>query len=164
MSINSVSFSFGNVAGTHLSEETKKKLIALGIDPSTVTSEAQAKALITNAEIKQQTVSKSKKTESKTVCTSESEVMTKAKQLAQKAGIKISSTSTIDSILQDLSDKINSLPEKSSEDKISENKKEQYKNELDTIQNEYNAIKQTQNSVYTMLNMTANVNKYMLGL
>ena len=164
MSINSVSFSFGNVAGTHLRKKKKKKLIALGIDPSTVTSEAQAKALITNAEIKQQTVSKSKKTESKTVCTSESEVMTKTKQLAQKAGIKISSTGTIDSILQDLSDKINSLPEKSSEDKISENKKEQYKNELDTIQNQYNAIKQTQNSVYTMLNMTANVNKYMLGL
>lgn len=50
MSINSVSFinSYSYCAGSPLSEATKRKLIALGIDPSTVHSEAEAKALIDN--------------------------------------------------------------------------------------------------------------------
>ena len=50
MSINSVSFinSYSYCVGSPLSEATKRKLIALGIDPATVHSESEAKALIDN--------------------------------------------------------------------------------------------------------------------
>lgn len=48
MSINSIGFqnSYLCISGSSLSEATKRKLIALGIDPSTVHSESEAKALI----------------------------------------------------------------------------------------------------------------------
>ena len=48
MSINSIGFSNAYLcfSGSSLSESTKRKLIALGIDPSTVQSESQAKAII----------------------------------------------------------------------------------------------------------------------
>ena len=49
MSINSIGFLGGYFYGNNgLSEETKQKLLALGIDPSTVVSEVQAKILIEN--------------------------------------------------------------------------------------------------------------------
>ena len=52
MSINSVGNLNGYIrlCGSKLSEETRRKLIALGIDPSTVTSEAQAQILIAQLE------------------------------------------------------------------------------------------------------------------
>jgi len=52
MSVNSVGNLSGYIrlCGTILSEETRRKLIALGIDPSTVASEAQAKILIEQIE------------------------------------------------------------------------------------------------------------------
>lgn len=48
MSINSIGFqgSFICFSGSLLSEATRRKLIALGIDPSTVKSESEAKAII----------------------------------------------------------------------------------------------------------------------
>ena len=52
MSINSVGNLSGyiHLCGSKLSEETRRKLIALGIDPSTVASEAQAQILIAQIE------------------------------------------------------------------------------------------------------------------
>ena len=52
MSINSVGNLNGYIhpCGSKLSEETRRKLIALGIDPSTVASEAQAQILIAQLE------------------------------------------------------------------------------------------------------------------
>lgn len=52
MSLNHISthLYFGTYYGPKLTEETRRKLIALGINPNTVTSEAQAKALIAQIE------------------------------------------------------------------------------------------------------------------
>lgn len=52
MSLNSVSSNlyFCVYSAQKISDETRRKLIALGIDPNTVTSEAQAKALIAQVE------------------------------------------------------------------------------------------------------------------
>ncbi len=135
-------------AGQVLSETTRRKLLALGIDPSSVTSESEAKLLIENAQSKRQAVNKTENTNSKTVCTSESELITRAKQLASKIGVTVKENSSIEQILSDLSSKINRT----------------YQGELDTIRNEYNTVKQNQNSMYAMLNMSANVNKVVLGL
>lgn len=48
MSINSVGFSNSYICfcGSSITEATRRKLIALGIDPSTVSSEAEARAII----------------------------------------------------------------------------------------------------------------------
>ncbi len=167
MSINSVYSSFGyigNGSGCQLSEETKRKLKALGIDPSTVTSESQAKILIANAEQKQKSVNNTQKTDSKTICSSESEILSKAKQLAQKLGVNISSEKSVDEILAGLYEKVSTMI--SSEEPQSQDPKDlqNIQAEIDALRNEYSSVKQSQNSIYTMLNMTANINKYMLGL
>lgn len=167
MSINSVYSSFGyigNDSGCQLSEETKRKLKALGIDPSTVTSESQAKILIANAEQKQKSVNNTQKTDSKTICSSESEILSKAKQLAQKLGVNISSEKSVDEILAGLYEKVSTMI--SSEEPQSQDPKDlqNIQAEIDALRNEYSSVKQSQNSIYTMLNMTANINKYMLGL
>ena len=48
MSVNSIGFpnSYLCISGSSISEETRRKLIALGIDPNTVYSESQARAII----------------------------------------------------------------------------------------------------------------------
>lgn len=96
MSINGIGF-FPIFGGGYLSEETKRKLRALGIDPVNVTSESQAYILIRDALKKQ--------------------ALTEAQAFEQKV--------------------------------ISENESQ---------------VKKTHDEILNMLNMTANVNKYILGL
>jgi len=144
--------------GQSLSETTRAKLRALGIDPSNVTTESEAQILIQNAQTKLNSVNKTQNTSNKTVCTSECEVLTKAKNLARKTGITIRETDPLDKIIQTLTGKINEMVLQEMP------KASEYNAELETIKNEYSAIQQNQNSMYAMMNMNGNVNKFMLGL
>lgn len=72
MSINGIGY-FGIFGGGYLSEETKRKLRALGIDPRTVTSESQARVLIREA-VKNQALTEVQNFEQKMVNESESEL------------------------------------------------------------------------------------------
>jgi hypothetical protein len=161
MSINSINCIYGYSSTSYLSEETKRKLLALGIDPSTVTSESQAKRLIEKAQANS-SVKETTKTDNKTVSTSESEILTKAKNLAQKMGIKLSKNMSIDEILKSISDKITEML--NTDDEGTQKIAEGYKQEFSEISNEYTPVKQNQNSMYAMLTQSANINKYMLGL
>jgi hypothetical protein len=96
MSVNSIGY-FGIFGGGYISEETKRKLRALGIDPVNVTSESQAQILIRDALRKQK--------------------LTEVETFEQKM--------------------------------ITESESELHKN---------------QDAVFQMMNMTANVNRYILGL
>jgi hypothetical protein len=161
MSINSIICIYGFTSTNYLSEETKRKLKALGIDPTTVTSEAQAKKLIEKAEANS-SVKETTKTEDKSVSTSESEVLTKAKNLAQKMGVKLSKNMSIDEILKSISEKISEML--NSEDDGAQELAKGFQQEFSEISNEYTPVKQNQNSMYAMLTQSANINKYMLGL
>lgn len=72
MSVNSIGY-FGIFGGGYISEETKRKLRALGIDPINVTSESQAQILIRDA-LKKQTLTEVQTFEQKMVSESESEL------------------------------------------------------------------------------------------
>lgn len=72
MAINGISI-FGIFGPVLLSEETIRKLRALGIDPKTVASESQAKMLIKEA-AKRQKVEEAQTFEQKMVTESESEL------------------------------------------------------------------------------------------
>lgn len=72
MSINGIG-AFGLFGPVYLSEETIRKLRALGIDPKTVTSESQARFLIKEAS-KRQKVEETQTFEQKMVTESESEL------------------------------------------------------------------------------------------
>lgn len=159
MSINGVSSLGGFFLSSQsaISEETRKKLLALGIDPSSVTSEAQAQMLIAAELQKQQVAQTTNESSSKNTCSSELELLTRAKNLAKRIGVSVSSNQTLKEILDKISAKIDSLPSNQQEVK-------QFSEELDSINNEYNSVVQNQNSMFTAMNMTANLNKLMLGL
>lgn len=169
MSINNISnlgASYSFCTQNKLSEETKRKLQALGIDATNVTSEAQAQMLITAAQSRQQQVQKTDNTSTgqETTCSSELELITKAKTLASKMGVSVSQNSTMTEILTSLSNKISTLTAQTGNDKTKSNEIQQFRSELSSLENEYSTLTQSQNSIFSAMNMSANLNKLMLGL
>ena len=78
MSINSI----GNLSGfiviqDRLSEQTRRKLIALGIDPSTVSSESEALRLIDSIEKRKAVQKVDNDSNSKNTCTAEEDLKEK---------------------------------------------------------------------------------------
>lgn len=152
---------FGCVSGSRLSEETIRKLRRLGIEPSTVTSEAQAQALITKLEQKLEQVHKTANSNNAQQATSsEAEMIAKAKALAAQVGVSVSSSESLSDIFSKISKKLESITKGG--DSLKEVKG--YKLELSSLEDEYSTIQQSQNSMYSAMNYTANMNKYILGL
>lgn len=152
---------FGCVSGSRLSEETIRKLRRLGIEPSTVTSEAQAQALITKLEQKLEQVHKTANSNNAQQATSsETEMIAKAKALAAQVGVSVSSSESLSDIFSKISKKLESITKGG--DSLKEVKG--YKSELSSLEDEYSTIQQSQNSMYSAMNYTANMNKYILGL
>lgn len=152
---------FGCVSGSRLSEETIRKLRRLGIEPSTVTSEAQAQALITKLEQKLEQVHKTANSSNAQQATSsEAEMIAKAKALAAQVGVSVSSSESLSDIFSKISKKLESITKGG--DSLREVKG--YKSELSSLEDEYSTIQQSQNSMYSAMNYTANMNKYILGL
>lgn len=152
---------FGCVSGSRLSEETIRKLRRLGIEPSTVTSEAQAQALITKLEQKLEQVHKTANSSNAQQATSsEAEMIAKAKALAAQVGVSVLSSESLSDIFSKISKKLESITKGG--DSLKEVKG--YKSELSSLEDEYSTIQQSQNSMYSAMNYTANMNKYILGL
>lgn len=152
---------FGCVSGSRLSEETIRKLRRLGIEPSTVTSEDQAQALITKLEQKLEQVHKTANSNNAQQATSsEAEMIAKAKALAAQVGVSVSSSESLSDIFSKISKKLESITKGG--DSLKEVKG--YKSELSSLEDEYSTIQQSQNSMYSAMNYTANMNKYILGL
>lgn len=152
---------FGCVSASRLSEETIRKLRRLGIEPSTVTSEAQAQALITKLEQKLEQVHKTANSNNAQQATSsEAEMIAKAKALAAQVGVSVSSSESLSDIFSKISKKLESITKGG--DSLKEVKG--YKSELSSLEDEYSTIQQSQNSMYSAMNYTANMNKYILGL
>ena len=152
---------FGCVSGSRLSEETIRKLRRLGIEPSTVTSEAQAQALITKLEQKLEQVHKpANSSNAQQATSSEAEMIAKAKALAAQVGVSVSSSESLSDIFSKISKKLESITKGG--DSLKEVKG--YKSELSSLEDEYSTIQQSQNSMYSAMNYTANMNKYILGL
>lgn len=151
---------FGCVSGSRLSEETIRKLRRLGIEPSTVTSEAQAQALITKLEQKLEQVHKTANSNNAQQATSsEAEMIAKAKALATQVGVSVSSSESLSDIFSKISKKLESITKGG--DSLKEVKG--YKSELSSLVDEYSTIQQSQNSMYSAMNYTANMNKYILA-
>ena len=152
---------FGCVSGSRLSEETIRKLRRLGIEPSNVTSEAQAQALINKLEQKLEQVHKTANSSNAQQATSsEAEMIAKAKALAAQVGVSVSSSESLSDIFSKISKKLESITKGG--DSLKEVKG--YKSELSSLEDEYSTIQQSQNSMYSAMNYTANMNKYILGL
>lgn len=166
MPINNVSsisyFGVSQSAPNGLSEETKRKLQALGIDPTSVNSETEAQALIATAKQKiEQT--KNESSSQNTCCSSECELISRAKHLAEKIGLQTSNNDSLKNLIDKISTKLSLISNKS-QDEQTNDKISNYQNELTSIENEYSQINNNQNSLLTAMNLTANMNKFFLGI
>lgn len=160
MSINSVSSigSFTGCQSSNLSEETKRKLRELGVEPSTVANEFQAQQLIKILEQKLEQVHKSASFGNARKATSgEAELIAKAKALANQVGISVSSTDSLSDIFSKIKAKINTMEAQGQDIKA-------YKSELSALEDKYSTVQQNQSSMLSAMNYTASLNKYMLGL
>ena len=160
MSINSVSSigSFTGCQGSNLSEETKRKLRELGVEPSTVANEFQAQQLIKTLEQKLEQVHKSASFgNARKATTGEAELIAKAKALANQVGISVSSTDSLSDIFSKIKAKINTIEAQGQDIKA-------YKSELSALEDKYSTVQQNQSSMLSAMNYTASLNKYMLGL
>ncbi len=160
MSINSVSSigSFTGCQSSNLSEETKRKLRELGVEPSTVANEFQAQQLIKILEQKLEQVHKSASFgNARKATTGEAELIAKAKALANQVGISLSSTDSLSDIFSKIKAKINTMEAQGQDIKA-------YKSELSALEDKYSTVQQNQSSMLSAMNYTASLNKYMLGL
>lgn len=151
------------IAETPLSAETRKKLRELGIDPSTVTSEAHAQMLIRAAEAKK-IQNHTTQSSSKSATSSEYQLISKAKQIAKKMGIKDTDNKTLSELIETVTDKISLMAKIYGENSQKINDINATKKYIEEIKDEYTKISKNQDSMYAGLNLIAEMNKYSLGI
>lgn len=170
MGINPASLinSYFGAGNSTLSEETRWRLIALGIDPSTVNSEAQAQIIIQNVlrakKMEAENISSQPENVQPMCCAGEMELMKKAKELAQKMGLQLANNLTLDEILKAIAAQISNVLNSDSTDKAKRDLYEEYNQELAAIDESYAVVKNNENAIILSMNMNANINKMILGL
>lgn len=163
MSVNAVSSVGGassavgtsGASSSKLSEDTKKKLRALGLDPTKYTSEAEAQAAIQEAMLKQASHKPKGADGFKAV---EEE----AKALAAEMGISTSNNDKIGDIMNAISAKISELQSSAGSDASKLAQVNDYSNKFAAISNELNQLKAANNM--TGATALGNYNKAALGL
>lgn len=143
-----------------LSSTTKLKLEALGIDPSTVTTEAQAQALIAQAEAAKQQNNAGQQQQGGN--SSEQELLSEAKNLATEVGVTVSSNDSLDDIVDNISKEIQVMLNSGDQSKISS--AQSYQTQLASISGRAEAIQSTQQNIFNAMDMISVSNKYALGL
>lgn len=143
-----------------LSSTTKLKLEALGIDPSTVTTEAQAQTLIAQAEAAKQQNNAGQQQQGGN--SSEQELLSEAKNLATEVGVTVSSNDSLDDIVDNISKGIQVMLNSGDQSKISS--AQSYQAQLASISGRAEAIQSTQQNIFNAMDMISVSNKYALGL
>lgn len=162
VSSNSVASSSSNSSSAaKISDETKKKLEALGLDPSKYTSEAAAQAAITEAQQKAQQAQQAQ-AKPQSNGTSMETIEDSVKNLASKMGVPVGNNDKVDDILGNLSDKISELKTSAGTDETKKAEATAYDNEYFTLNSEYTQATAAQNM--TGATAVAGYNKAALGL
>ena len=163
-SISSISGAQAGAVATYKSDElstlTKQKLEALGIDPASVTSEAQAQTLIAQAEAAKQQNSSGQQQQGGN--SSEQELLSEAKSLAKSVGVTVSSNDSLDDMIDKISNKIQVML--NSNDKSQVSAAQDYQAQLASISDKANSISNTQQNIFNVMDMISLSNKYALGL
>lgn len=136
-----------------LSEETIRKLIALGIDIESVSSESEAKKLIEQAEKKQEKEIK------KTNLSHEEQLFERLKNLARKLNIVVTDNQTIEEVFNKIRDKIEELEKNSNNSNINV-----IKAEFEIIEQEYKNVSKSGISLFSAMNIMSQNNRAALGI
>ena len=159
-SISSLSSAQAGAVSTYqnntLSAATKQKLEALGIDPSSVTSEAQAQALISQAEATQHQQNANSENNGGGN-SSEQELMSEAKSLATAVGASVSSDDTLDDIISNIDTKIQAMLNSGDENQFK--LAQGYQSQLASLSERADTVTSTQNNIFNAMNMVSVSNK-----
>ncbi len=161
-SVSSSSVASSSSSTSKLSESTKKKLEALGLDPTKYTSEAAAQAAITSAQKAQQAQQTQAQGQPQDDSSSIDTIETNVKSLAANMGLSVGNDDEIDDIFDNISNKISELQSAAGTD-------ETKKAELSSFQSQYSALSSEYAQAMATKNMTgasalASYNKASLGL
>lgn len=139
-----------------LSEATKKKLKALNIDISSVTSETEAKRIIAEEEAK-----KSEKTDTKQAeaGSQEEKLYNRIKNLARKIGIDVSKNENIETIFTKIDEKLKALEENNNNSNINV-----LRSELEILENEFKNITTGESSLLSAMDLLSKTNRADLGI
>lgn len=139
-----------------LSEATKKKLKALNIDVSSVTSETEAKRIIAEEEAK-----KSEKTDTKQAeaGSQEEKLYNRIKNLARKIGIDVSKNENIESIFTKIDEKLKALEENNNNSNINV-----LRSELEILENEFKNMTSGESSILSAMDLLSKSNRAGLGI
>ncbi len=159
VSAGSTAVSESLVKKSSLSETTKAKLEALGITATDGMTESEAQAKIAQAEAQQQSQNGDEQQNS-----SESEIFSRAKTLAAKVGVTVSSDADVSEILDDIGAELEVLLEEAQGNPTRLATLSSYLSELTSLDDQYSSIQSTQNSMYAAMNMVSTNNKIALGL
>lgn len=171
LSINALSgasSSYSASSSQKLTEETKKKLEALGLDPSKYKTEAEGKAALVGA----QTTQTAQAAQSMQVQgqqpppppASAQSIKAEVEDLAAKVGVSIGSTDKPNDILTKISDKIAELKAAAGTDQTKLAEVQGYQGQYDTINAEITQMQASKSKISGTLNALANYNKAALGL
>ena len=139
-----------------LSEATKKKLKALNIDISWVTSETEAKRIIAEEEAK-----KSEKTDTKQAeaGSQEEKLYNRIKNLARKIGIDVSKNENIEAIFTKIDEKLKALEENNNNSNINV-----LRSELEILENEFKNMTSGESSILSAMDLLSKSNRAGLGI
>lgn len=152
-----------------ISSSTRQQLVALGIDPSSVTSESQAQSIITAKRAEksfQDTMSMrtEKKTDETQTDTSESSLISEARGLAEQLGLSISSEDTFEEITANIHYAIQDMMNKSTNDPQAMQRAQAYMVQLSQLNSNYSNVSTSNTNMYAAMNFQAANTRYMLGL
>lgn len=137
--------------------ETREKLEALGIDPSTVKTETEAQQKIKEAESAQANVQVNQPNQSNPV----QQVIEDAKELAEKIGISVSEVSDISKLLETIDKQISNFEKqcKDDEDELRKSMAAGVRQEYNRIIHEFEDVQRNQSKITGNLDMLASYNK-----
>ena len=139
-----------------LSEATKKKLKALNIDVSSVTSETEAKRIIAEEEAKKSEKTKTKQAEAGS---QEEKLYNRIKNLAGKIGIDVSKNENIEAIFTKIDEKLKALEENNNNSNINV-----LRSELEILENEFKNMTSGESSILSAMDLLSKSNRAGLGI
>lgn len=154
--INIQSSAVSSYKGEELSNVTKLRLEALGIDPAVINNESQAKLIIAQLEGAQK---KNGYTEQKQGGT-EQELLSDAKNLAEQVGVSVSERDSSEDILNNIIKTLNTM----SKDPAKAEFVQDIQDKLIIIAQRVNKIENTQQNIFNKMNMISISNRLILGL
>ena len=142
--------------GEELSNVTKLRLEALGIDPAAINNESQAKLIIAQLEGAQK---KNGYTEQKQGGT-EQELLSDAKNLAEHVGVSVSERDSSEDILNNIIKTLKTMSKDSAKAEFVQD----VQDKLIIIAQRVNKIENTQQNIFNKMNMVSISNRLILGL